>query len=130
MSGLFIKKDETITVEVHVAQGKDGKTVFSAKADELEAKGIKKEDIKKEVISFRIPTYSDNVQILNKAVTVQDGNVHVDPVALRYNRFCTLLKYWTLRDNDGESIPANARFINEMNPDFANLILDELDNIL
>ncbi len=61
MSGLFIKKDETITVEVHVAQGKDGKTVFSAKADELEAKGIKKEDIKKEVISFRMSTYSDSV---------------------------------------------------------------------
>ena len=67
---------------------------------------------------------------MNKAVNVQDGNVHIDPVVLRYNRFCTLLKEWTLEDEYGQPIPANTRFINDMNPVFANLILDELENLI
>ena len=130
MSGLFIKKDDTINVKIYLAQNQKNETIFAIKKEEMVQQGIKEEDIKEETIEFRRPSYSDNVQIMNKAVNVQDGNVHIDPVVLRYNRFCTLLKAWTLKDKDGQPIPANTRFINEMNPDFANLILDELENFI
>ena len=127
MSGLFIKANETITITIFIAKDKNGNSMFNILEEELLDKGVSKEEIKKEEIIFRKPSYRDNVQILNKAVTVQGDSVHVDPMLLRYNRFCTLLKSWTFKDEDGNEIPANARYINDINTDLANTILDELD---
>ena len=65
MSGLFIKANETITITIFIAKDKNGNSMFNILEEELLDKGVSKEEIKKEEIIFRKPSYRDYVQILN-----------------------------------------------------------------
>jgi len=131
MSGLFIKPSEEIEVVFYTVLGSDKEFYHNVdKKELLKNKNIIPDDIKEYCISFRRPNYKDNVDTFGKAVKIEGDNVKVDPIALRYLRFCTLLKSWNLKDDDGKSIPADSRYIDELNPIIAGIILDELDRKL
>ena len=130
MSGLFIKPSDEIKIVFYTVLGPDEELHCNVdKKELLKIEGAKEEAIKEHGIVFRMPNYKDNVETFGKAVKIEGDNVQVDPIALRYMRFCTLLKSWTFKDDNEKSIPPDPRFINELNPILAGLILDELQTL-
>ena len=80
---------------------------------------------------FRRPSYVDNVKILDSALKiVNDGEVQVNPILVRYQRFCTLLVKWTLKNEEGKDMEVNKENINQLDPEIANLIVAELEKTI
>ena len=130
MKNIFVKSDEEFDINIYIAKGSDDNLYASISEDVLKKNDkVADESIIKHTITFKRPTYKDNVDIYSHSVKFEGGEMTVNPVNLRYIKFGTLLKDWTFKDSNGEDIEANLENMNNLDSDLAGLIMDELEKI-
>jgi len=127
MKNMFVNSNNTFEVNVCTGTDKNGTSVISEKLS-LDKDVLK--DTSDNKIFFRKPGYGDNVQILSAALKVVDGGLQLDPTLLRYERFCTLIKSWDFKDENGKVLEVTRQNINALDPDIANFIIEKLEEKL
>ena len=132
MKSLFVSKEETVTVDVYSFINEEkGEMYISENKDVLLKKSsATEEQIVKNSVVFRVPTYGDNKAIYEDSVRIENGEVHMDPFKLRHNKFVLLVKDWDFKDETGEPLSVSVDNVNNMSPALADLILDELEKII
>ncbi len=133
MKGLIISPDDRITVKFAIGLLKDGQMVGDTN-EEMLARTFEEElemdTVESHEASFRRPTFGDLVEISGKVSTVDGTGFDFNPLAIRLTRMKSLLKSWTLEDEDDGPIPANAESVNNLEPLVANIIGMQLDTAL
>ena len=133
MTGILIDPSDEVIVEVFIATGKDGKSIYadSSKDVILKDQGADKDTIEKHEVVFNRPSYKDEVEILGEVVssTTEDGgSVQLDLASISYKRFLMLLKRWTFKDNEGNPIKAIKENVDRLHPAIARAITSHLDD--
>ena len=131
MNNLFVNPEENIAVEIFVATSK-GKIIAESteKALKSENKEIDPESIESYQITFRRPSYKDNVDIMKLTMTTDGEGIKADIATLRYERFVGLIKEWSFKDESGSSIPATRENIDKLQGAVANAVMNALDEAL
>ena len=131
MNNLFVNPEEMITVRIFVGQV-NGKVVASSKEADLKKdnKDLDLESVESHQVTFRRPNYKDNVDIMKLTMTTDGESLRADIATLRYERFVSLVKEWTFKDENGNMIPANRVNINKLHGLVANAVMDSLDEAL
>ena len=131
MNNLFVNPEEVVTVSIFVGQS-NGKVVASAKEAELkkENKELDLESVESHQITFRLPNYKDNVDIMKMTMTTDGESLKADIATLRYERFVSLVKEWSFKDENDKVIPANRTNIDKLQGIVANAVMDALDGAL
>lgn len=124
MKNLFVNPNDTFEVNVCIGTGKNSLPEIKEKIDKND------KDATEYSITFRRPGYGDNVQILSSSLKVVDGAIQLDPNLLRYERFCTLIKEWTFKDENDRIMEITRKNINKLNPDVANFVIAEMEKKL
>ena len=126
MSGIFIDDKERIKVDIYIGKSKDGKKVFADQRIE----GIKANEdlddssLESHNVSFKYPTYKEEVNAMNKGLQTTDGNLEVNIAGINYARLVSLLVEWSFKDKDGNPIPVTKANIDALNPAIANAMVD------
>jgi len=120
---LFVDQTKLLEIKFYVSLDKDGKQIVYGSLEKATEGDIVQGS--EYSMSFKRPSYVDNVKILNSALKViNGGEIQVNPVLMRYERFCTLLVKWSLTDE------VNKENIDKLDPDIANFVIAELEKVL
>jgi hypothetical protein len=128
-TGLFINNKELMEVTFASATDKKGGLVVAKDTNSFD-KGAGVTNTVEHTVRFRQASYRDNVEILSMTLKTKGDDVEIDPALLRYERFCALVKEWTLTDADGEAVKVNRNNIDKLNPDVAAIIMDRFDEVV
>lgn len=124
---ILVDKNAEMKVEICLGELENGKIACWAKDDDIPL-GIKKSSIENHVITFRVPTYKDNMLFLDAGLKISpSGEISVVSNQLKYTRFITLLKSWTFVDDSGNPLPATEEMANQISPSIVDLIVFELE---
>ena len=135
MQGLFIDKEDTITISFVLTKDSKGALIAydSKKILEEEYEDVDPEDfydkscVEEYTVVFKRPSFGDTVQ-MGQSINMSDlSSVNFDPWTLRFQRMKHLLKSWNLKDNDGKPMSANAENLSKLHPTVANIIGTQLD---
>jgi len=132
---LFINPKDTISFDVYVAVV-DDKLYANADKEELlkENKNIniKEDQIVTFTFTFKKPSYKDNIDIVKRSggFTSDGETIEFDASSVRYERFVSLLKSWTLVNNKGELLPATKENVDMLHPTLAAVILTRMEEII
>lgn len=132
---IFINQSETINVKFFIALGNDGHTIYADKDKEviIKEKNVNQNTIKEHQAIFYRPSYKNEVDILAGAMNTSgeaDGSIRLNFAAISYKRFITLLKEWTLTDDNGQPIPATKENVDRLHPAVARSIISALDELI
>jgi hypothetical protein len=133
MKGLIISPDDRITIKFAIGRTKSGSIVgdtTSKMLTETFGEELETDTIEAHEASFRRPTFGDFVNITGKVSTVDGTGFDFSPLAIRLTRMKSLIKSWTLVDENDNPIPADANSINNLDPFVANIIGVQLDALL
>jgi len=128
MKSLFVKDDDAVIVKIFLAKDKSGDFLASNNKEALLIQAVP-ETLEEHQVSFKKPSYGDDVSVYSSAVKIENNNIKVDPVLFRFNKFVSLARSWTFKD-EGGIIPVNMDNIRKLDPGLANLILDEFEKIV
>jgi len=118
---LFVDQTKLLEIKFYVSFDSEGKQIISSEKTKPDDASADTEY----TMSFKRASYSDNVKILDSALKIiNDGEIQVNPVLMRYERFCTLLVAWSLPDE------VNKENIDKLDPDVANFVVAELEKVL
>ena len=121
-NNLFVDKNKDITVEVFYADlGDKGMFAESSKEELLKNSDVSEEDISRLEVTFRYPNYKDSMDLLSKVVKTDGVDMNVDAGLLRYQRFVSLAKSWSI------DVPCNEENISMLNSVVANEVMAELE---
>jgi len=131
MKSLFVNKKDFVIVKIIIAKDKKNENLYISnnKEDLLSRKEVNKDSVEEYEVKFRNPDYGDNVTIYSNSVNIDGNNIKVDPMAVRYKKFVTLVNDWTFTGENGEPLEVNSNNINSLHPDLANFILDEFERL-
>ena len=128
MSGIFVNKDETIKINMWVGEGSNKKNRYWTRESDKPEGMIS--STKYEVV-FRKPNFRDSTMLLDLGIRMNtEGGMDLALNEIRYKRLEMLIKSWTLKDSDGESVPANSESIGSLNPSFAMTLAAALEREL
>ena len=117
---LFVDQTKLLEIKFYVGSDKDGKQMISSKK-------FTSDDVVQSTeysMSFKKPSYADNVKILDSALKVINEEIQVNPVIMRYERFCILLAKWSLPEE------VNKENIDRLDPEIANFVIAELEKVI
>lgn len=123
---LLVGEDETITINFVVSRRANGQLEVHSELDA--PKGA--EPFEKHAVTFRRPNHADEVSIADEAITLVDGRPVIRAAGLRFRRFVTLLKSWTLKDRDGDALPPTANNVGKLHPAIADFVSEQLEREL
>jgi len=129
MKGLFVNKNDKVVIDLYACLNKEKSNIYISADKEalLKNNGADEETVQKHSITFRRPNYGDNVYIYGESVKMGEEGVEIKGAKLQYEKMIRLLESWTLCDEDGKVMPATRDSVLSLNPDLANLIIEELD---
>lgn len=126
MSFIFVNKDDEVKVNLSMGVSKDNPKIVYADIELAELKNVYPDldldSIQEHSFVFRLPTYGDNGEITSKAIELGEDGLRLNLAALRINRIVTLLKSWTLIDEQGKPVKISAENIKNLHPNIANML--------
>ena len=128
---IFVNENDEFTVKLFITEDEKGKMVATCNQEEFDKYNDKMKEVTNDyVLTLRYPSYKDNVNISKKAISFDGENIHIDSVTLRFERFLSLLKGWTLTDDSGNKVPITRDTVGSLDPIIAGVILDKVDETL
>ena len=134
MISLLVKENEEIIVKVVVGVNKDGNVFCEPYRDKEELVKFLGEEIdgaiEEHKIIFRRPSFQDMKEISADVFSFGgEGDIAFNPLAARFAKMKNLIKSWSLKDEQGNIIPATADNISSLNPAIGNVLGAELDTV-
>jgi len=130
---LFINPEDVISFDVYVAVY-DGNVYANVDKKELlkENKKLKEDEVASFNFTFKKPSYKDNIEIMKRSggLTSDGETIAFDASSVRYERFVSLLKSWTLVGESGDLLLATKENVDRLHPTLAAVILDRMEEIL
>lgn len=131
MKGLLVGKDDNIKIKIFVGNDKNDEIFAHDDKNALLEYEVDEKTVEQFDFTFRRPSYRDEVDLVSGNVVVTDmTGLRIDPAAIRYKRMVSLLKDWSLKDQDGKKIPVNPDNVDRLHPKVAGAILNVLDERL
>lgn len=128
MGSIFINQDETIKVSIWVGEDSKNKTRYWSREADRPQDALSA--TKYEAV-FRKPNFRDSTVLLDLGVRMNvEGGMDLAFNEIRYRRLEILLKSWTLKDENGKAVPANAEAIGNLHPTFAMVLAGALEREL
>ena len=132
MRGIKVSKTDEIKISFALGTLKDGNLVGDTTKENLKEtfkEELDEKSIEEHSAVFRRPTFGDAVAISGSSkINTADGiTVNFNPLEVRMIRMQRLLKSWTLKDEDGKSIPATPSEVEDLNQIVGNIIGIQLD---
>jgi len=126
MSAFTVNPEKLIEIKIHYLEGEDGQLVILSEDFSAQIPGKYKTAIAK---FSRASWGMFNNYVQKSYIYKVDSNSHtIDEIALKYNKFRSLLK--SLMDGDGIPVVLDEQFFHDVNPDLLVSLVNTYDETI
>ena len=131
MTDIFVQDNDEIRIVVAIGKNRHG-AIFAAN-DTVELKELYEDEaldestIQEFEVIFKQPSFKDSVELAMDFSIGNEKGFEFNPVASRYKKITKLIKSWTLKDGEGNAVPATENNVAKLHPSVAGIIGTSLD---
>jgi len=126
MKGIFVKHTDEFKVSVFVTII-NNEIVAASSYSEFEEQEIEEEKVERFEVTFRRPSYKDQIKATSKLMKAdRDGNFVIDQNEVNMSLMINLIKSWDFKDEEGKDVPVLKDNIETLNPSIALAITESM----